>query len=172
MNTDNFMDLSMIDKVEIVNQMLADERDNHLKKVAQKLNLSYSTFTKVMRDNGNYQYNQTSKCYEKLMTLKEYKEYLRSRTNKSTHNEAIRFLEEHLEEIKKLLDVHANQLVLSPEVYDPSRKTVNKSFQVNVDIYNQFAEICSIKFPHLRQKDLVSQCLLDFVRRYEKTLSD
>lgn len=172
MNTEDFMGLSMIDKVELVNQMLVKESDFHLKRVAQKLNLSYSTFTKVMRDNASFQFNQTTKSYEKLMTLKEYKEYLGSRTNKNTQNESIRFLEEHLEEIKTLLDLHANHLVLSPEVYDPSCKTVNKSFQVNVEIYNQFAELCSTKFPHLRQRDLLSQCLLDFLRRYEKTLSD
>ncbi|MBO1910918.1 hypothetical protein J4G37_39770, partial [Microvirga sp. 3-52] len=140
MNTEDFMNLSMIDKVEIVNQMLANEKENHLKEVAQKLNLSYSTFTKIMRDQGNYQFNQTSKSYEKLMILREYKEYLRTKTNKGAQNESIQFLEDHLEEIKTLLDVHANNLVLAPEVYDPSCKTINKSFQVNEEIYNQFSE--------------------------------
>ncbi|GIN59924.1 hypothetical protein J8TS2_42430 [Lederbergia ruris] len=173
MNQEEFMSLSMNEKLRTVNQMLEKEEKDHLKNASEKVGIPYSAFTKIMRDNGNYQYNQTSKRYEKLLSLEEYEQYLQVGTNKVEElNETLSFLEEHLDELKKLLVVHQNQLILDPVVYDPSCKTASKSFQVNVSIYDQFTELCSIQFPHLRQKDLVSQCLLDFVRKYQKTRSE
>ncbi|WP_337017270.1 hypothetical protein [Oceanobacillus massiliensis] len=173
MNEDEFMSLSMKEKLKTVNKMLEEEDKDHLKNVSERVGLSYSVFTKTMRDNGNYQYNQTSKKYEKLMSLQEYERYLQFGANdEDKSNETLNFLEEHLDELKNLLVVHQNRLILDPEVYDPSCKTASKSFQVNLDIFDQFTEICSTQFPHLRQRDLVSQSLLDFVRKYQKTHSE
>lgn len=170
MNPEEFMSLSMNEKLKTVNKMLKREEKDHLKNVSEKVGIPYSAFTKIMRDNGNYQYNQTSKRYEKLMSLEEFEQYLHIGTNKvKESNLTLSFLEEHLDELKKLLMIHQNQLILDPEVYDSSCKTASKSFQVNLNIYDQFTELCSIHFPHLRQKDLISQCLLDFVRKYQKT---
>lgn len=172
MNMEEFMNLSMNEKLKIVNKMLENEEKDHLKNVSERIGIPYPAFTKIMRDNGNFQYNQTSKKYEKLMSLEEYEQYLQLGANGvEKSNDTLNFLEEHLDELKKLLLVHQNQLILDPEVYDPSCKTASKSFQVNLDIFEQFTEVCSTQFPHLRQRDLVSQCLLDFVRRYRKTRS-
>jgi hypothetical protein len=140
-----------------------------LKNVSEMVGIPYPAFTKMMRDNGNYQYNQTSKQYEKIMSLDEYNQYLQMRkVEVKESNEALAFLEEHLNELKKLLITHQDQLILDSKVYDPSCKTASKSFQVNTTIFEQFTELCSTQFPHLRQRDLVSQCLLDFVRKYKK----
>ena len=173
MNEEEFMNLSMKEKLRTVNKMLENEEIDHLKNVSEKVGIPYSAFTKIMRDNGNYQYNQTSKRYERLMSLEEYERYLQlGASDEDKSNETLKFLEEHLDELKKILLVHQNQLILDPEVYDPTYKTASKSFQVNVNIFEQFSELCSTQFPHLRQKDLVSQSLLDFVRRFQKTRSD
>lgn len=173
MNPEEFMSLSIDDKVKTSNKMLAMEDKDHLKNVSKALGISYPAYTKIMRDNGNYQYNQTSKRYEKLMSIEEYEKYLQLEENSvERSNETLNFLEDHLADLKNLLAVQQNQLILDPEVYDPFCKTANKSFQVNVDIFEQFTELCSSQFPHLRQRDLVSQSLLDFVRRYQKTHSE
>lgn len=173
MNPEEFMSLSMEDKVKTANKLLETEEKDHLKNVSKVLGIPYPAFTKVMRDNGNYQYNQTSKRYEKLMSLEEYERYLQFGANNGDNsNETLNFLEAHLDELKTLLVVHQNPLILDPVVYDPSCKTTSKTFQVNLDIFDQFTKICSTQFPHLRQRDLVSQSLLDFVRKYQKTRSD
>jgi hypothetical protein len=170
MNFEEFMSLSMNEKLKTVNKLLQKEERDHLKNVSEKVGVPYTAFTKMMRDNGNYQYNQTNKQYEKIMSLDEYNQYLQMRkVEVKESNEALAFLEEHLHELKKLLIKHQDQLILDSEVYDPSYKTPSKSFQVNTTIFEQFTELCSIQFPHLRQRDLVSQCLLDFVRKYKKT---
>jgi hypothetical protein len=172
MNPEDFMSLSMKEKVKTANKMLEMEEEDHLKNVSRKVDIPYAAFTKIMRDNGNFQYNQTRKRYEKLMSMEEYEQYTQLGTNVvNESNETLKFLENHLNELKKLLVVHKNQLILDPEVYNPSCKTASKSFQVNVNIFEQFTELCSTQFPHLRQRDLVSQSLLDFVRRYQKTHS-
>lgn len=128
-----------------------------------------------MRDNGNFQYNQTTKKYEKLMSLEEYEEYLDTAKNSKgdvKQNEALRFIEDHLGEIKRLLGDHENQLIINPMVYNPASKTINKSFQVNADVYNQFSKVCTRQFPHLRQRDIISMSLLEFIRKYEEAPSE
>lgn len=107
------------------------------------------------------------------MSLEEYEKYLQFEGNtEEKADEALKFLKEHLEDLKKLLEINHNQLVLDPKVYEPTSKTASKTLQVNVGIFNQFTELCSTRFPHLRQKDLVSQSLLEFVQKYQKTLSE
>jgi len=173
MNTDEFMNLSMNEKLKTINKMLEKEDKDHLKNVSAKIGIRYSIFTKIMRDNGNYQYNQTSKRYEKLMSLDDYEKYLQNSTNTAKNtNETLDFLSEHLEDLKNLLLTNQSQLILDTKVYDTSSKTLNKSLQVNADIYKRFTELCATEFPHLRQKDLVSQCLLDFIQKYQKSHSD
>lgn len=175
MKAEEFLSLPMKDKLKFVNEMLEKETKDHLKNTSQRLGISYNSFTKIMRDNGNYQYNQTSKQYEKLMSLEEYEKYLDSTVNTiagHTSNETLQFLEEHMDELKRLLENHANHLMLDPMVYDPSSKTATKTFQVNANVYNQFAELCTTQFPHLRQKDIVSMSLLEFCRKYQKSPSE
>ena len=175
MNPEKFMSLSMNEKLKTVNKMLEKEEKDHLKIVSEKVGIPYAAFTKIMRDNGNYQYNQTTKKYEKLMSLEEYGQYLQSGANKkeeSYENETLTFLEEHLNQLKELLVINHEHLILDPEIYDPSCKITSKSFQVNMDIYDQFTELCSVQFPHLRQRDIMSQCLLNFVRKYQKNHPD
>lgn len=175
MTTEEFMGLSMNDKVRTVNKMLEKEEKDHLKKVSEKIGIPYSAFTKLMRDNGNFQYNQTTKKYEKLMSLEEYEVYIDSveKLDKSDKpNETLRFLERHLDELKRLLHDHQDQLIIDPIVYNPSAKTINKSFQVNADIYNRFSELCAAQFPHLRQRDIISMSLLEFTRKYEEAPSE
>ena len=73
MNTEDFMNLLPEKKVDVVNELLQKESSNHLQNVAKKLGMSPSTFSKVMRHNDNYQYNQSKKQYYKLMSMEEYK---------------------------------------------------------------------------------------------------
>lgn len=170
MNNEEFMNLSMKKKLEVVNKMLQTEKDDHLKNVSIKLDIPYPAFTKLMRDDGNYQFNQSSKIYEKIVSLEEYDQLIQLKSNSNEYsNEALKFLSENLNDIKKLLFQKEHQLILDPLVYDVKSKTTNKSIQVNTEIYNQFTELCSNQFPHLRQKDLISQCLLDFINAYKKT---
>lgn len=173
MKAKEFMNLPMEKKLEIVNEMLEKEEKDHLKNVSRKLKIPYNTFTKLMRSNGNYHYNQTSKKYEKLMSLEEYESYRKLQLQtKQNSSEALMFIEENLDELKRLLHDHQNQLIIDPIVYNPSSKTINKSFQVNADIYNRFAELCATQFPHLRQRDLISMSLLDFTRRFQNAPTD
>jgi len=170
MDSEKFMNLSMKEKVKTINKMLEMEDKDHLKNVSKKVGIPYSAFTKIMRNNGDFQFNQTSKRYEKLMSLEEYEQYLQlGNSGIEESDEALNFLVNHLDELKQLLRVNQSQLILDTEVYDPSSKTSNKSFQVNMTIFEQFTEVCSTQFPHLRQRDLISQSLLDFVQKYQKT---
>lgn len=169
MTPEEFMTLSMEEKLETVNSVLQNEQKDHLKNVSEKVGIPYNFFTKLMRDNGNYHYSQSNKRYEKLLSLEEYEAYLQSQpqTNHAS-SQALQFIEEHLDELKALLHAQENQLILDPKVYDQSCETSNKSLQLNMDIFKEFSKFISTHYPHYRQRDLLSQSLLDFIRRYQK----
>lgn len=166
MNTQQFMDLSALEKVEIVNRMLKEDK-NDLKIVASKLGLSESNLSKIIRATSSFQYNKTSKQYERIMPIEEYKKYLQTSSNEEKTEETLQFIADHLEEIKELLHVHSNQLILEPEIYDPKSKTVTKSVQINHEIYQQFSRIHASQFSHLKIRDLFSKSLYDFIRVYQ-----
>lgn len=165
MDTQKFMSLSALEKVELVNKMLK-ENDFHLKSVASKLGLPESTLSKVIRGNSCYQFNKTSKQYERIMPIEEYKKYLQSGSNENKMEETLQFVAEHLEELKGLLHTHETQLLLEPEIYGPSSKTITRTIQVNEDIYKEFSDLYSSRFQHIRLREIYSKCLLDFVRSY------
>lgn len=165
MDTQRFLDLSPEEKVEVVNDMLLQENDNHLKNVAEKLGMSASSFSKTMRDNDKYQYNQKNKKYFRLLTVEEYKQ-MAKKPSKHAYDEALQFLTNHLEDLELLLNQFQTSFQLEPQVYQHDSKTVTKSFQINKDIYDCFIHICQTRLPHLRQKDIISQCLLTFCNRY------
>ena len=167
MDTQKFMNLFALERVELANKMLSEETNDHLKIVASKLGLSESTFSKIMRDNASYQYNKTSKQYDRIMPVEEYKKYLHSGSNQDKMEETLQFVVEHLEELKGLLHEHETQLILEPEIYDPNSKTITRTIQVNEDIYKEFSDLYSSKFSHIRLREIYSKCLLDFIKSYQ-----
>ncbi|RTR26294.1 hypothetical protein EKG37_21730 [Robertmurraya yapensis] len=167
MDTQEFMSLSALEKVELVNKMLKEEEDCHLKNTASKLGLSESTFSKVMRDNSSYQYNKTSKQYDRIMPIEEYKKYLQSGSDENKMEETLQFVAEHLEELKGLLHANETQLVLEPEIYDSSSTSITRTIQVNEDIFKSFYDLYSSRFSHIRLREIYSKCLLDFIKAYQ-----
>lgn len=166
MYTQKFMSLSSLEKVELVNKMLK-ENDFLLKNVSSKLGLPESTLSKVIRGNSCYQFNKTSKQYERIMPIEEYKKYLQSGANEDKMEESLQFVAEHLEELKGLLHAHETQLILEPEIYDPSSSTITRSIQVNEGIYKEFSDLYSSRFQHIRLREIYSKCLLDFIKTYQ-----
>ncbi|MCM3443729.1 hypothetical protein [Metabacillus halosaccharovorans] len=167
MDTQKFMNLSALERVELANKMLSEETNDHLKNVASKLGLSESTFSKIMRDNASYQFNKTSKQYDRIMPIEEYKKYLQSGSNENKMEETLQFVAEHLEELKGLLHAHENELILESEIYDPSSKTITRTIQVNESVYQQFSDLYSSRFSHIRLREIYSKCLLDFIKTYQ-----
>ncbi|WP_251553965.1 hypothetical protein [Neobacillus muris] len=167
MDTQDFLKLSSLERVELVNKMLENEQEKHLENVAAKLGLKLSTFSKIMRDNASYQYNQTSKRYDRILTIEEYKRHLNSGINENRSEESLQFVTDHLDELKTLLNAHKKELILEPEIYDPNSKTITKTLQMNAAISERFSKLCSSQFPLYRTRDLFSKCMLDFINKYE-----
>lgn len=164
MNPHDFMKQSPTKRVDLVNNLLKKEKSDHLKRVAELIGINPSTFSKIMIE-GDYQYHQAKRQYYKLLTIDEYKQ-IKFKTNES-QDELLSFLNENMDELKALLELTKKQLILEPEIYDSSSKTITKSIQVNTDIYEKFASLHTTKFPHLRLRELFSKCLLDFINNYQ-----
>lgn len=166
MDTQKFMNLSALEKVVLVNKMLK-ENDFQLKNVATKLGLPESSLSKVIRGNSCYQFNKTSKQYERIMPIEEYKKYLQSGSTENKMEETLQFIAEHLEELKGLLHSNETQLILEPEIYDSNSTTITRTIQVNESVYQQFSDLYSSRFSHIRLREIYSKCLLDFIKAYQ-----
>jgi hypothetical protein len=151
--------------------MLKEGGDEPLKRAAEAVEMSYSAFCKEMR-RGGYTYSQSKRQYEKTLSINEFKDIQSSIPNNDGNDEVMRFLTSHLDEIKDLLITHKTTLILDPQVYDPTTESITKSFVVNKEIYDEFTELAATKFPHLRLRDIVSNCLLSFIRQFEETPSE
>jgi len=171
MDAREFQEMPLLKRAEFINHLILKEgADEPLKKAAEAVGMSYSAFCKEMR-RGGYTYSQSKKQYEKTLSIEEFKEIQSAIPNNEGNDEAMRFLASHLDEIKNLLITHKSQLILDPQVYDPTSESITKSFVVNKDIYDKFTELAATKFPHLRLRDIVSNCLLCFIKQYEETPS-
>lgn len=120
---------------------------------------------------GGFTYSQSKKQYEKTLSLEDYKEIQTSASIDNGSDEALRFIANHINELKRLLNQHETELLLDPKVYAPDSKSVTKSLVVNKEIYEEFSDLCTRQFPHLRLKDIVSNCLYGFVKQHKKTPS-
>ncbi|WP_400244947.1 hypothetical protein AB3U99_01140 [Niallia sp. JL1B1071] len=169
MKQEEFQNMDLIERVEYVNGCLSKETEDPLRRVAEKLQLNYSSFCKEMRK-GGYSFNQSRKQYEKTFSIEEYKEIEKHMNKSEDTGDVVQFIEEHIDELKALLKVHSGQLVLNPIVYDPNIETVTKTVQINSSVYSDFSNLCSKKFGHLRLRDVLSQCIYEFCERNkEKT---
>lgn len=169
MKQEDFQTMDLVERAEYVNSLLAKETEDPLRRAAEKLQLNYSTFCKEMRK-GGYSFNQSRKQYEKTFSIEEYKEIEKHMNKNEDTGDVIQFIEEHIDELKALLTVHSDQLVLNPIVYDPTIETVTKTVQINSKVYSDFSNLCSKKFGHLRLRDVLSQCIYEFCERNkEKT---
>lgn len=170
MDAKDLQELPSLERAEFINKLLLEYDDDHLKNAAKAVGMKYSAFCKIMRE-GGFTYSQSKKQYEKTISLEEYKEIQTSTSIDNGSDEALRFIADHLNELKQLLRQHETQLLLDPIVYAPDSKSVTKSLVVNKDIYEEFSELCTRRFSHLRLKDIVSNCLYDFVKQHKKTPS-
>ncbi|MBD7937612.1 hypothetical protein H9655_11310 [Cytobacillus sp. Sa5YUA1] len=164
MQQEEFQKMDLIERAEYVNSLLAKEKEEPLRKVAEKLQLNYSSFCKEMRK-GGYSFNQSRKQYEKTFSIEEYKEVEKYINKSGDANDVVQFIKDHFDELKVLLEVHSSQLVLNPIVYDANIETVTKTVQINSKVYSEFSDLCSKKFGHLRLRDVLSQCIYEFCER-------
>jgi len=166
MNQEEFQKMDLIERVELVNSYLANEIEDPLKRVSEKLQMNYGTFCKEMR-RGGYSFNQSRKQYEKTLSIEEFKEIEKYLNKNGDSDDVVQFIKDHFDELQSLLKVHSEQLVLNPVVYDPNIETVTKTVQISSKVYNDFSNLCTTKFGHIRLKDVYSQCLYEFTERYK-----
>lgn len=165
MKFDEFQKMDLVERSEYVNSILAETQD--LRAACDKLELSYSGFCKEMRV-GGYTFNQSKKCYEKTLSIQEYKEIQQHLNRSGDSSDVIQFITEHFDELKELLKIHAEQLVLNPTIYDPSIDMVTKTFQINSHVFKEFSDLCTTKFGHLQTRHIISQCLYEFIQNYKE----
>lgn len=167
MDHDSFFEMKdLVKRAELINQMLSQEREEPLKKVAEKLGISYSRFCKEMRK-GGFNYNQSKRQYEKVLSLSEFKKIQSIEESDVKTSGAVQFITNHLEELKELVKAYQEELILDKRVYRLDIPSTTKSLKLNEEIYNEFVELAKTRFPQYRISDLFSQALLDFIERYQ-----
>ncbi|PFR07571.1 hypothetical protein COK10_19870 [Bacillus anthracis] len=161
---EDFLNLSIEERVEFVNNMLAKEEKDALRNVAKRLNINYSTFTKIMQE-GDYIYVKRRNKYFKFIDEEQEE---KNNTDEFEYLKEVNFIREHMNDIKRILNTMQSTLILNEEIYHKDAKVSVKSIKVNEEVYSKFARLCDDKFNHLKIKDIISQALLNFYNTYNQ----
>jgi len=162
MNKDNFFTISPEKRVQEVNRLL---QKNELKKVAEIVDVPYSTFTKIMREGDNF-YHQSDR---------QYYPFIRPGSGRivdgsNSQSDELDFIKENRDVLNRLIEMYQSNslLILDESVYNKNAKYVNKSVKMNKEIYESYSQFCSDNYNHLKMQDLIAQALLDFMHKYKK----
>lgn len=165
MDKEKFLSLPIQERVKYVNNML---HEYSLSEIAEKLGISSSTFSKIMRE-GDYLYHQGEKTFFP---------FVRSETDRKSgvglqksNIEIMDFVKEHIVILKQIVDEYSEtkQLILDERIYGSKANYVNKNMRMNKDIYDEFVKFCKRDFPGLTIQHLCSQALIEFIAKYEKS---
>ncbi|WP_153976931.1 hypothetical protein [Paenibacillus xylanilyticus] len=161
MNKETFFTMQHDKRAEEVNKLL---QSFTLDEVAEKIGVSYSTFTKDMQA-GDYVFIKRDNRYYKFL-----RDPFSMPPKKQTivDSEELIFLKENLEKLRSLVKNKNDNsiLVLDQKIYSKNSQFLVKSIKMNEEIYGRFTQNCVEKFPHFRLQDLIAQSLLDFIEKY------
>lgn len=161
MNKETFFTMQHDKRAEEVNKLL---QSFSLEEVAEKIGVSYSTFTKEMQA-GDYVFIKRDNRYYKFLR-DPYS--IPTKKPPVVDSEELNFLKENLEKLRKLVESNNDKsiLQLDQRIYSKNSQFLVKSIKMNEDIYGTFTQYCDEKFPHFRLQDLIAQSLLDFIEKY------
>lgn len=162
MNKETFFTMPYEKRAEEVNKLL---QSSSLKEVAEKLGISYSTFTKEMQA-GDYVFIQRDNRYYKF--IRDPNDKPSNTSHNIEYSNELTFVRDNLDTLKKLIETNTNRppLILEKTIYSKNSSYSVKSIKMNDDIYSSFSKFCNDNYPHFRVQDLIAQSLLEFMNRY------
>lgn len=163
MNKQHFYEMDVHLRARKINEML---KNSSLSEVAKKIGIPSSTFSKEMQK-GDYIYIKRENKYFRFIR----DDSIAPSGNFTTQsNEALEFLNEHLDDLKRLIkNYNSDTIQLNPKVYTDSSKVVTRSIRIRENLYKEFQSYCNSHYPYYSIHDLVAHCLVEFTNKKNNT---
>lgn len=161
MNKDKFHTTNSKNRVAIVNELL--KRDGFdLQKVADALEMNYSTFTKLMQED-DYVYIKRENQYYKFVRDESQVSSISDQTDSEMD-----YIKKNFSPLKSLIEryKHNGDFIIDKRIFRSTSKISSKNFRMPDDLYQNFIATCENEFPHLKIQDIIAQLLLDFADKY------
>lgn len=161
MNKDKFHTANSKDRVALVNDLLKKDGFD-LQKVADALEMNYSTFTKLMQED-DYVYIKRENQYYKFVRDVNQIPTLSTKTDSEMD-----YIKKNFSLLKSLMErcKHNSDFIIDKRIFRSTSKISSKNFRMPDDLYQNFVATCENEFPHLKIQDIIAQLLLDFADKY------
>lgn len=161
MNKDKFHTTSSKDRVAIDNDLLKNEGFD-LQKVADTLEMNYSTFTKLMQED-DYVYIKRENQYYKFVRDESQIFTISDQTDSEMD-----YIKANFPILKSIIEKykHNDDFIIDKCIFRSTSKISSKNFRMPDDLYKNFVATCEKEFPHLKIQDIIAQLLLDFTDKY------
>ncbi|KGR79848.1 hypothetical protein [Ureibacillus manganicus] len=161
MNKDKFLTTNSKNRVAIVNELLKREGFD-LQRVADALEINYSTFTKLMQED-DYVYIKRENQYYKFV-----RDEGQISTISNQSNSEMDYIKKNFPLLKSIIEryKHNDDFIIDKRIFRSTSKISSKNFRMPDDLYQNFVATCENEFPHLKIQDIIAQLLLDFTDKY------
>jgi len=161
MNKDKFHTANSKNRVATVNDLLKKEGFD-LQKVADALEMNYSTFTKLMQED-DYVYIKRENQYYKFVRDENQIPTISTQTDSEMD-----YFKKNFSLLKSLIEryKHNDDFNIDKRIFRSTSKISSKNFRMPDDLYQNFVATCENEFPHLKIQDIIAQLLLDFTDKY------
>lgn len=161
MNKDKFHTTNSKNRVAIVNELLKREGFD-LQKVADALEMNYSTFTKLMQED-DYVYIKRENQYYKFVRDEGQ---ISTISNQSDYE--MDYIKTNFLLLKSIIEryKHNDDFIIDKRIFRSTSKISSKNFRMPDDLYQNFVATCENEYPHLKIQDIIAQLLLDFTDKY------
>lgn len=160
MNEVKFRNFSATDKVGWLNLRL-QETGKTVEEVAKEIGIPSSSISSLMKEAG-HQYSRSAKQY----LPKEQSSNVKSK--KVNEQEFIEYLLMNREALQNIIeDSTSKQLIFDDSIYRTDDTFMSKSVKVKTNTLNEFQQLLKDKFPQFRFQDMLTQALIDFIKKYK-----
>ncbi|WP_394120449.1 hypothetical protein [Planococcus donghaensis] len=157
MNEIKFRKLSSEEQVTWVNQRLQDT-GNKVEEVAKEIGISSSSISSLMKEAG-CRYSRAMKQYIPVKEVQQSK--------KANQEEFLNYLVENADIIHKIINESSSkQLIFDSSIYHTEDSFMSKTVKIKTNTFNEFQTLLKDKFPQFRFQDMLTQAIIDFIKKY------
>ena len=157
MNEIKFRKLSSEEQVRWVNQRLQDT-GNKVEEVAKEIGISSSSLSSLMKE-GGCRFSRAMKQYVSIEEVQQNK--------KANQQDFLNYLLDNADVIQKIIEESSSkQLIFDASIYQTDDTFMSKTVKIKTNTYNEFQTLLKDKFPHFRYQDMLTQAIIDFIKKY------
>ena len=158
MNEIKFRNLPSNERITWLNQRLKDT-GKKVEEISKEIGISSSSVSYLMKEDG-CRYSRTVKQYLPIVE--------KIHDKKANQQEFLDYLLANAETIQKLIDESSSkQLIFDESIYQTDDSFMSKTMKVKTNTFNDFQKLLKEKFPHFRFQDILTQALIDFIKKYK-----